>query len=180
MQSNAGRWWLSGSVLMLACAVPARLAAQAAGAPWRIGAFAGAGSWFRQDVEAPAPARGSRLVLALQVDRRLSGPISLSLTGIAAAAPYACAGGCGAGGRGVEVSARARLVSDLSGLRAYALAGYGVLDQDGAHGRFHVGLGLDLGGSARVALRFEGRYLYTPDARPQDGYLLLIGPSYGF
>ena len=168
------------ALVMLACLVPARLGAQAAAQPWRITAVAGVGSWFRQDVEAPVPANSSRLAIALQIDHSLRGPISLSLTGSSAVAPGACAGGCGAGGRAIELTIRARLVPEQSTLRAFALGGYGVLDQDGTYGRFHLGLGFDIGGSARVAFRFEGKYLYTPNARPQTGYIVLIGPSYRF
>src|SRR5882724_5924482 len=151
-----------GAVILLFGAALPRLAPEAQPTPWRISAAVGGGSWFREDVEAPVPKRGSRVFLALQLEHTLGGPFDLSLMGSAAAIPEGCAGGCGAAGRGLDLSVRSRLVPSRAPVWPYAFAGYGVLDQHGTLGRWHFGFGVDLRGPARVGLRLEGRYLYTP------------------
>ena len=169
-----------GAALVLMVSWPTWLAAQTPSKAWLIGAGLGIGSWFSQDVEALRPVRDSRWLLDLQLEHTVAGPVSVSLTGSVAAIPYACGGGCGSGGRELDLGARVRLVRARSALQISALGGVGVLDQDGTHVRWHLGLGGDLSGSAPIGVRLEGRYLYTPDALPQGGYTILVGPMLRF
>jgi hypothetical protein len=172
--------WLRGAAVVLIVCWPTWLAAQTPSRPWLIGAGLGVGSWFSQDVEAGRAVRDSRLLLGLQLEHTVAGPVSVALTGSVAAIPGACGGGCGSSGRGLDLSARVRLVSARAVLRISALGGVGVLDQGGSHARWHLGLGADLRGSARLGVRLEGRYLYTPNALPHSGYAILVGPMLRF
>ena len=169
-----------GAALVLMVSWPTWLAAQTPSKAWLIGAGLGIGSWFSQDVEALRPVRDSRWLLDLQLEHTVAGPVSVSLTGSVAAIPYACGGGCGSGGRELDLGARIRLARARAALQISALAGVGVLDQDGTHVRWNLGLGADLRGSAPIGVRLDGRYLYTPDALTHGGYTILVGPMLRF
>ena len=171
---------LSVAALALLVSWPPWLAAQTPPKGWLIGAGLGIGSWFSQNVEALRPVRDSRLLLDLQLERTVAGPVSALLTGSVAAIPYACGGGCGSGGRALDLGARVRLAPARATLQISAFGGVGVLDQDGTHVRWHLGLGADLRGGAPIGVRLEGRYLYTPDALTHGGYTILVGPMLRF
>jgi hypothetical protein len=168
------------AVLVLLSGALPPLRAQTESSPWRISVLVGGGKWFRTDVESPAPKSDPRALVAAQLDHLVAGPFSLGLMGSAAVIPGACSGGCGARGTGLDLSVRLHLVPSRAQVWPYAVAGYGVLYQDGAYGRWHLGLGLDVPAHTRVGFRLEGRYLVTQTARPREGFAVMVGPSVRF
>lgn len=155
-------------------------AAQTKPFPWLIAASAGSGSWFSSNIEFLTAQRESRAVLTAQVHRRLIGRLSGGLTGGTAAILGACGGGCGPAGSFLELGVRVRLVPERAPIWPFVGLGLGVLNQGAFHGLLQASAGLDLFGGSRVGLRLEARYLRIDGARPQDGFVALLGPSVRF